>query len=143
MPWWGWMIIGLVLFGSELMFVDAAFFLVFIGIAAILTGLIEILGFTLAPATQWIIFSVLSIVSMVLFRKRLYQKLRVTQSDYADGLGGETIRLQEALEPGATCRQPFRGTTWTISNEGTARIEAGASVQIVRTDGLEIIVRGE
>jgi len=30
MPWWGWIIFGALLLGSELMFIDAAFYLVFI-----------------------------------------------------------------------------------------------------------------
>ena len=34
MPWWGWMIVGALLLGSELMIVDAGFYLVLIGIAA-------------------------------------------------------------------------------------------------------------
>ena len=34
MPWWGWIIFGALLLGSELLIVDAGFYLVFIGIAA-------------------------------------------------------------------------------------------------------------
>ena len=53
MPWWGWMIFGAILIGSELMIVDAGFYLVFIGIAAALTGLIELAGLGLEPWLQW------------------------------------------------------------------------------------------
>ena len=40
MPWWGWIIFGALLLGSELLIVDAGFYLVFIGIAAAITGLV-------------------------------------------------------------------------------------------------------
>ena len=38
MNWWGWLIIGFVLMGAELTAVDAAFYLIFVGAAAILMG---------------------------------------------------------------------------------------------------------
>jgi hypothetical protein len=33
MPWWGWMVIGALLLGAELMVIEAEFFLVFIGVS--------------------------------------------------------------------------------------------------------------
>ena len=33
MTWWGWMILGAVLFGAELFAVDAQFYLVFLGLS--------------------------------------------------------------------------------------------------------------
>jgi membrane protein implicated in regulation of membrane protease activity len=142
MPWWGWMIIGLFLLGSELLGVDVAFYLVFIGIAAILTGAIAAAGIVQEPWLQWLLFSVLAIISMVWFRKRVYQKLHRTSSEYQDGLTGETIRLEEPLDPGQTSRQSFRGTDWTITNRGSNRIEAQSEVQIDSTEGLTLIVSG-
>ena len=68
MPWWGWIIFGALLLGSELMFIDAAFYLVFIGLAATITGLAGLLGLGLEYWAQWILFAGLSLVAMVLFR---------------------------------------------------------------------------
>lgn len=36
MPWWGWIVIGALLLGAELMVIEAEFFLVFIGVAALI-----------------------------------------------------------------------------------------------------------
>ena len=78
MPWWGWMIIGALLFGSELLIVDAGFYLVFIGIAAALTGLVGMMDFVLEPWVQWVLFSAIALTAMVLFRKKaLYQAARL------------------------------------------------------------------
>lgn len=142
MPWWGWMIFGLFLLGSELLVVDAAFFLVFIGIAAILTGAVEASGFILEPWAQWLVFSGFSLISMVLFRKRLYKQLRGSTADYPEGLAGELLRIEQPLEPGQSCRQSYRGTDWTVVNRGSERIEAQTEVRIDRTEGLTIIVSG-
>lgn len=38
MTWWGWVIGGAILLGAELAFVDAQFYLVFVGTAAIIDG---------------------------------------------------------------------------------------------------------
>jgi len=75
MSWWGWMIVGIVLVGAELM-TDAAFYLVFAGAAAILVGLLVVAGLGLPVWAQWVAFSVLAIASMVLFRRKLYDRLR-------------------------------------------------------------------
>jgi membrane protein implicated in regulation of membrane protease activity len=143
MPWWGWLIIGLLLFGSELLIVDAAFYLVFIGVAAILTGLLAMTGLVTVYWVQWLLFSVLALVSMVFFRKRLYAQLRGRGAEYQDGMVGEIIRLEQSLAPGESGRLIHRGTTWTVANRGSELIAAGSDVKIDKTDGLTIIVTGK
>jgi len=140
MPWWGWIIIGAVLFGSELMLVDAAFYLVFIGIAAVITGLLVLTGVVIVPWVQWLIFAVLALASMFLFRERLYKKLRVGKEDYASGPAGEFLRLEETLQPGETCRMTYRGTTWTVLNNGADAMHKGANVLIESVNGLTLVV---
>jgi membrane protein implicated in regulation of membrane protease activity len=44
MPWWGWLILGVGLLGVEMFVVDAQFYLVFIGVAAALVGLLGLAG---------------------------------------------------------------------------------------------------
>jgi membrane protein implicated in regulation of membrane protease activity len=140
MPWWGWIIVGSILFGSELMLVDAAFYLVFLGAAAIITGLVGMAGLGLELWMQWALFAVLSIVAMVLFRERLYKKLRAVKHDYGDGFAGEVIRLEVDLQPGESCRQMYRGTTWTVLNRGDAVVEKGRDARIESVTGLTLNV---
>ena len=143
MPWWGWIILGFLLLGSELLIVDAAFYLVFVGAAAILTGIPGMLGLELEYWVQWLLFSVLALVAMVSFRKRLYEKLRGGGVEYGDGIAGEIIRLAEPLDPGESSRLTYRGTTWTVTNRGSERLAEGSDVKIDRTDRLTIIVSGQ
>ena len=138
MPWWGWMIIGAIMLGAELLGVEAAFYLVFIGIAAMITGLIELAGAGLEAWVQWLVFAAIAIVLMVLFRKKLYARLRGGGVGYQTGPAGEIVTLEQALEPGQTGRLNYRGTDWTIVNDSDAAFAAGQRVRISRVDGLKL-----
>lgn len=138
MPWWGWIIFGAVLLGSELLIVDAGFYLVFIGLAAAITGLVELSGVGLEPWVQWILFSIIALVFMVLFRKKLYAKLRGSGIGYETGPKGEIVTVEQALQPGETGRLAYRGTEWTVINSSDQAFEQGQHVQISSVDGLTL-----
>ena len=140
MPWWGWMIFGAFLLGSELLGVDAAFYLVFIGLAAVLTGFIEVIGIDLEPWVQWLTFSIFGLVLMIFFRKKLYQKLRGDGIGYKAGPAGEFVQMADTLQPGDSGRLSFRGTDWTVVNDGDTTVEKGSKVRINRVDGLTLKV---
>jgi len=138
MPWWGWMIFGALLLGSELLGVDAAFYLVFIGLAAVLTGLAELAGADMEPWLQWIVFSAIAVAMMVLFRKKLYAQLRGSGVGYETGPAGEVVRLEQALAAGESGRMAYRGTDWTIVNDSNEPMTQGQRVRISRVDGLSL-----
>jgi len=138
MPWWGWMIVGALLLGSELLIVDAGFYLVFIGIAAAITGLVELAGVGLEPWVQWILFSVIALILMVFFRKKLYAKLRGSGIGYETGPTGEIVTVEQPLQPGETGRLAYRGTEWTVVNTSDQAFEQGQHVQISSVDGLTL-----
>ena len=140
MPWWGWMVVGALLLVAEMVVVDAAFYLVFIGFAAFLVGVLGLFGITMAIWLQWLVFAVLAIVSMVLFRERLYKKMRGVAVDYKEGLDGEVFQLKETLTPGSQCRMDHRGTTWTVLNGSDQELLEGSTVRVRDADGLTLIV---
>ena len=142
MPWWGWIILGTVLLGAELLGVDAAFYLVIIGLAAVITGFLEVVGLNLEPWVQWVTFAVVALFLLVLFRKKLYAKLRGGGVGYEVGPAGETIRLEQSLEPGEQGRVAFRGTNWTVLNTGDQALGKGQQVEINAVDGLTLKVGG-
>jgi membrane protein implicated in regulation of membrane protease activity len=138
MPWWGWIIFGAVLLGSELLIVDAGFYFVFIGIAAALTGLIGLAGIGLEPWLQWVVFSIIALVSMVLFRKKLYDKLRGSAVGYETGPSGEIVTVEQTLQPGESGRLAYRGTEWTVVNSSEQVMEQGQHVQISSVESLTL-----
>ena len=76
MPWWGWMMTGTLLFGAEMLGVSAQFYLVFVGAAALVVGLLGMAGVALPEWAQWITFAVVALICMALFRARLYSKFK-------------------------------------------------------------------
>jgi membrane protein implicated in regulation of membrane protease activity len=143
MQWWAWIAIGAILLGAELAFVDAQFYLVFVGASAFVVGLLSFAGLALAPWLQWSIFSVLAVGSMLAFRRRIYERMRRTLPAMKGGPAGEKVTLPAALPPGESCRIEYRGSSWSAVNGGKSIIAAGASARIERVDGLTLIVQGD
>jgi membrane protein implicated in regulation of membrane protease activity len=141
MPWWGWIVIGTLLFCAELFAIDAQFYLIFIGAGALIVGLTGLLGITMPEWGQWLLFATLSVASMVTFRRKLYDMIRGGVLPVGDAVIGKSIYLEEQLAPGAICRAEYRGTTWTVKNVGEATIASGSSATIEAMDGLTLQVK--
>ncbi len=116
MTWWGWVIAGAILLGAELTFVSAQFYLVFVGGAAIITGLATALA---APANwfQWALFAILAVVAMLGFRSRVYHRFRGELPVVKTGPAGGVLTLAVALAAGETCQTEYAGSFWTVQND--------------------------
>ena len=139
MAWWGWIIGGAILFGAELTFVNAQFYLVFVGFAAMLVGLVSV-ATGLTEWAQWGLFAALSVLLMVTFRARLYDRFHGTLPAVNTGPTGAVLTLHVPLPPGESCQTEYRGTTWTVRNASTRPIAAGTRAQVVRVDDLTLLV---
>ena len=142
MSWWGWIIAGAILLGAELSFVNAQFYLVFIGSAAILVGLAALLV-PLAPWLQWALFGILAIASMVTFRSRVYQRFNHALPRVETGPAGGSITLQVALGAGESCQAEYGGSFWTVRNDSDTPIPSGGRARIARVHNLTLLVRPE
>jgi hypothetical protein len=143
MEWWAWIAVGAVLLGSELGFVDAQFYLVFVGASALVVGLLDLSGLLSAVWMQWLLFAVLAVFSMVTFRRRIYESMRRKLPAMKQGPAGETVVLPAALRPGETCRLEYCGSSWNAVNGGESPIAAGQRARIDRVNGLTLVVHGE
>jgi inner membrane protein len=143
MYWWAWIAVGAILLGSELAFVDAQFYLVFVGASAFVVGMLQPAGLKLAAWLQWLIFAVLAATSMLTFRRRIYASMRRKLPAMKSGPAGEIVTMPTELPPGETCRLEHRGASWSAINGGKAPIAAGSRARIERVDGLTLVVRGD
>lgn len=143
MQWWAWIAVGTILLGSELTLVDAQFYLVFVGAAALIVGFLTLGGWSLAMWLQWLIFMTFAAVSMVFFRRRIYEHLRRNLPQLKQGPAGGTVVVPAALPPGATCRLEYHGSSWSAINSGRSVIEAGCRARIERVDGLTLVVHAD
>ena len=141
MSWWGWCIIGTLLFAAELFAVDAQFYLIFLGIGAVVVGLIGLVGIDLPDWAQYMVFAALSVAAMLTVRRAMYEKLRGRLVGKVDGDVAQRVLLPEALAPGKSMRIEYRGSGWTALNVGDRPIPAGEEVRIEAVDGLTLRVR--
>jgi membrane protein implicated in regulation of membrane protease activity len=140
MAWWGWMVIGALLFGAEMFAIDAQFYLVFLGVSALLVGVASLLGIEMALWVQIAAFSVLSLVFFFTFRKSLYEKIRGGAIGFRESISGDSVTIKDVLKPGAEARAEHRGTQWTVRNVGNEDIAAGSRAQVVKVEGLTLHV---
>jgi len=141
MPWWGWMASGLALLAIEMGVIDTGFYLVFLGLSALVVGLVAL--FVANESLQWVLFGIVSLVSLVGFRNRVYARIRRTGPDLPEGVSGEQALAIERIEPGATGRVELRGTQWSARNVGSTPIERGSRPHVVRTESVLLFVRAE
>ena len=134
------MIGGAVLFGAELAFVDAQFYLVFVGSAAILVGLLLALT-AVAEWAQWALFALLSGSSTLIFRARIYRKLRGHLPVVRSGPGGDELTLPAALVPEQSIQIEHAGSFWTVRNDSAVVLPSGIRVRVVRVEGCTLLVR--
>lgn len=142
MQWWAWAVAGAILVAAELSFVDAQFYLLFVGFAAILVGLEGMLGPALPVWGQWALFAVLAIALVMSFRRLLYDRLRQNlPRAVAAGPAGEMLTVPVRLAPGASCQVEFRGSHWTATNDSDQPLEAGSRARIDHVKGLALQLR--
>jgi membrane protein implicated in regulation of membrane protease activity len=142
MPWWGWVTVGTLLLVAEMLFVDLEFYLVFLGVSALLVGLVGVAGFEMPFWIQWLVFAVLSIASLVIFRQRVYAVIRPPpDGEIRSGVEGERATALDSIAPGATGSVTLRGANWTGLNRGHETIPAGARCRVERSEGVVLELR--
>jgi hypothetical protein len=143
MTWWYWLLLGLVLVALE-MASAGGFYIIFFGVAAIVVSVLATTSFAAPAWLQWLLFSVLSVASLLLFRNPLMRKLNLGGGPPdIDTLAGETGTALEHMSVGATGRVELRGTTWTARNTGAIPLPRGHRCVVERTERLTLLVKAE
>jgi membrane protein implicated in regulation of membrane protease activity len=143
MLWWHWLVLGLVLVALE-MAASGGFYIIFFGIAAIVVAVLEMLGIAGPTWVQVLLFSILSIASLLLFRNPIMRRLNLNAgAPDIDTLATEPGTVLEAMAAGANGRVEVRGTTWSARNVGTTYLTHGERCIVVRSDRLTLLVKAE
>ena len=133
---WTWLILGLVLIGLET--VAPGIFLLWLGIAALLTGLADY-GFGLSWQAASVLFAGLSLVSVLAGRAltRRGQNPDATLNRRGESLVGRRFTLDQPIASGEG-RVRVDDTVWRVLGPD---LPAGAAVEVVRLDGATLVVR--
>ena len=142
MSWWLWVVLGLILAAIELA-TPGGFFVIFFGIAAVVVGLLDLAGIASAAWLQWLLFPVLALVALRLFRRPLLAMLRVSEPSSVDSLVGEVAVVAADIAAGQHGRAELRGTLWQARNVADAVVYAGQRTRVVAVDGLTLDIRPE
>jgi membrane protein implicated in regulation of membrane protease activity len=139
---WQWIVLGAFLLSAE-MFVDAEFYLVFLGVSAVLVGLVGLTPIEVPFWGQWLLFSVFVIASVRFFRKQFYDKYRGEIPDRSEGAEGEVADANGNIAVGGMGKVTLRGATWSAKNVGNEAIAAGSRVVVIESAGLTLSVCAE
>ncbi|KRA55404.1 NfeD family protein [Devosia sp. Root635] len=129
---WAWIVAGLVLLGLELAVPGG--FLLWMGISGIVTGLI-VLFQPIGWPLQWLIFGVLSLVTIAIWVRWTRSRPAATDRPYlnrrADQFIGQEAVLEQAIQQGFG-RIVLGDTVWRVSG---VDMPAGQRVRIVGNSG--------
>lgn len=136
-PYWWWLIAGVALAIAEL--VAPGFFLIWLGAAAVLTGLATLL-LGLPPVAQSVLFAAIAIAAVYAARRWFRSNPILTSdpllNDRAGRLVGQQVRVVEALTNGEG-RVRVGDGVWTARGPDAA---AGGWVRVTGADGAVLIV---
>jgi membrane protein implicated in regulation of membrane protease activity len=136
MQWWHWAVLGLVLGLFEIA-TPGGFFIVFFGVGAIVVGVLTAADLAGPLWVQWILFSVVSVVSLLVFRDPLLRKMRASEhAGPIDALTSDIAIAKEDIPAGAVGRAELRGTVWSARNVGGSVLVRGQRCAVRKVDGL-------
>jgi len=142
MAWWIWVLGGLVLLLVEIL-TPGGFFIIFFGAGAILVGALKAVGWNGPAWAEWLVFTVLSVASLALFREPLMRRFSLGKSKPVDQLAGERALVTEDVAPGGVGKAEMRGASWTARTSGSALLARGQRCLVERVEGLTIWLRAE
>ena len=138
-----WMALAVVLAALELAS-PGGFVIIFFAVAAVLVGLLDLLGIVQSQALEWILFSVLAVAALAVFRNPLLRRIRSRElPDTVDKLTGETAIATTDIAPGAYGQAELRGSIWKAHNVDVGPVSIGQRCRVVAVDGLMLDVRLE
>lgn len=140
LTWWWWLIVGSAFMALEIL-TPGGFYVLFFGIGAVVVGLLAAAGMAGPPWLQWLLFAVISVASLLLFRRPLLKKLE-KPDHVVDSIVGEVAVAMSEIQVAGIGKAELRGSVWTARNIGGALITAGQRCIVERIDGLMLHVRG-
>jgi membrane protein implicated in regulation of membrane protease activity len=139
--WWHWLVLGLVLIALELA-VSGGLHIIFFGSAALIVGILSLLGIAGPIWMQVLLFTIFSGLSLSLFRRPL-QRMLAGDGGEVDSLVGETALTLDDIPPGEFGRAELRGSVWSARNASGGALRKGQRCTVTAVDRLTLILQPE
>jgi len=138
--YWHWLIVAVVLIILEIL-IPGAYFL-WMGVSAIFVGGLMYIFPELAFLVQILIFAILSVIAVIMYRSYRKKNPLVTDEPALNRRGekyiGQSFTLKEPIVNGVG-RIKVDDSTWKIKGFD---IDAGETVRVVAVEGTTLIVEG-
>ena len=135
-----WFIAGFILLILEL--IIPGFVIIFFGVGAWITALVCIL-FGINIHVQVIIFTISSVILLIVFRKyfksRFFKENKSISDALEDEFIGKTAVVESEIKKGIPGKISFKGTNWTAISDTT--ILKGEIVEITGKESINMIVK--
>jgi membrane protein implicated in regulation of membrane protease activity len=119
------------------------FYIIFFGVGAIVVGVLAGMNVAGPLWFQFILFSLISILALWLFRDKLLRLTQAIPPRNVDSFIGESCVAAEDIAVNAFGKAELRGTSWTARNIGANPLARGERCTVERVEGLTIFVRAE
>lgn len=139
MEWWLWLAGGLALVVAEIA-TPSGFFIIFFGLGALTVGVLDAMDIVESLGVELLLFTILSVVYLLLFRGRLRAYVQMPPSSSVDTLIGVLATVQEPMSPGVVGRVEVRGSMWAARNTSAVTLDAGQRARVAAVDGLTLAV---
>ena len=143
MPWWLWILAGLAFVVLETA-TAGGFFALFFAISALVLGVLTLLGWAGPEWMQWLLFSVLSVLGLVVFRRPLMKALKLGgPGRVVDAIAGESALVTEDVPGEGVGKAEMRGSAWSARSTTGVPLGKGRRCRVERVDGLTLWLRPE
>jgi membrane protein implicated in regulation of membrane protease activity len=143
MAWWYWVVLGLALAAIELA-TPGGFYVIFFAVGALAVGALRLAGVVHTPWIEWLLFPVIALATLRLFRQPLLGRLDLSRdSEQVDSLVGQVAVAIGDIAPGQHGRAELRGTGWSARNVDTTVLISGQRCRVVAVHGLMLDLRQE
>ena len=123
---------------------SGGFYVIFFGIAALAIAGLHVLDWAGPVWMQLVLFSSLSIVSLLFFRGPLLKWMELDgPGKDVDSLVGDIALPLEDIPAGAVGRAELRGAVWSARNQDSMAIVRGERCKVVGVDRLMIFLKPE
>ncbi len=139
MPWWIWVLFGLLLLAVEL--ASSTLHIGLFAIGAFTVALLVAFGVHMPLWAELMTFTIVSVVAIVVVRPILIRKLGLNQKKIVDTLVGEQALALDDIEPHGIGKAEMRGTSWSARNIGETILTRGQRCTVTDIEGLVIQIR--
>ena len=133
-----WATLGVMFLIAEL--ATLTFILCFLGVGAIIVSLTAWIGLTPGINSQLVVFSISSVLMMLLFRKTA-KGLFFGSNDPSPDYMGQKVKVIKAIPVGGEGTIEYRGSDWIAFSDDADIINEDDTVEIVAIEGIRVKVK--